>query len=429
MNVFFLLLEFSTLLFIGYTVMFKKELSVVYLPFLFFSNTVYVPALPYLFYYLVISLIILYYAVFNLPFVIKNIFAVFSILYILILLTNSKDIIAIRPALFFVIWLFLLIPIIPEIFQKFSRNEIMEELSKCGLLILIVFIVNTVLSTKFSYVPVEMYGINSGILFGNVTFTDFNVLVFATYIVLRKAIKDKKNLYLIAYLLAMFLILLSMRRTVMFLSVLGSLIVIFQLLDFQNIKKFIIYGVIILCISLVVVFYTGFLNAFWERYEKRGLDNRPLNEENRLLEFDLVYKDLFVFFDYSPWFGYELFQSEGNYGKGVFGTRTLHTDLTSIVHSSGFLGLFLYLMMVTIAFRQAWHKTKTQSEYYHFAFCLIAFIIYTITGRYTTLSSSVFFYLILYLVLSKPKIKIKKYNRLITVELLDPSSLANKTVP
>ncbi|MDO9554490.1 hypothetical protein [Rhodonellum sp.] len=420
MNVFFLLLEFSTLLFMGYAVMFKKQLSIVYLPFLFFSNTVYVPALPYFFYYVVISSAILYFAVFNLPFVIKNVFAVFSILYILILLTNSTDIISIRPALFFVIWLFLLIPIIPEIFQKFSRNEIMEELSKCAFLILTVFIVNTVLSTKFAYVPVEMYGINSGILFGNVTFTDFNVLVFATYIVLKKAIKDKKNLYLMVYLVAMFLILLSMRRTVMLLSVLGSLVVIFELLDFQNIKKFIAYGVIIGSISLVVVFYTGFLNAFWERYEKRGLENRSLNEENRMMEFNLLYKDMFVFFDYSPWFGYELFQSGGNYGKGVFGTRTLHTDLTNIVHSSGFLGLFLYLMMVSLAFRQAWLKTYSKSQYYHFAFCSIAFVIFTITGRYTTLSSSIFFYLVLFLPVSKPEVLFQKVIRSRKVKSLEP---------
>ncbi|ERM84330.1 hypothetical protein P872_14895 [Rhodonellum psychrophilum GCM71 = DSM 17998] len=420
MNVFFLLLEFSTLLFMGYAVMFKKQLSIVYLPFLFFSNTVYVPALPYFFYYVVISSAILYFAVFNLPFVIKNVFAVFSILYILILLTNSTDIISIRPALFFVIWLFLLIPIIPEIFQKFSRNEIMEELSKCAFLILTVFIVNTVLSTKFAYVPVEMYGINSGILFGNVTFTDFNVLVFATYIVLKKAIKDKKNLYLMVYLVAMFLILLSMRRTVMLLSVLGSLVVIFELLDFQNIKKFIAYGVIIGSISLVVVFYTGFLNAFWERYEKRGLENRSLNEENRMMEFNLLYKDMFVFFDYSPWFGYELFQSGGNYGKGVFGTRTLHTDLTNIVHSSGFLGLFLYLMMVSLAFRQAWLKTYSKSQYYHFAFCSIAFVIFTITGRYTTLSSSIFFYLVLFLPVSKPEVLFQKVICSRKVKSLEP---------
>lgn len=408
MNVFFLLLEFSTLLFIGYTVVFKKELSIVYLPFLFFSNSVYVPALPHSFYYVFISFIILYFAIFNLPFVIKNIFAVFFILYILILLTYSTDILLIRPALFFVTWLFLLIPIIPEIFQKFSRNEIVEELSKCSFMILVVFIVNTGLSTKFTYAPVEMYGINSGILFGNLTFTDFNVLAFATYMVLRKATKDKKNLYLMVYMIAMFLILLSMRRTVMVLSVLGSMVVIFELLDFENIKKFIVYGFIITVISLIVVFSTGFLDAFWERYEKRGLENRSLSEENRMMEFDLVYKDMFVFFDYSPWFGYELFQSGGNYGKGVFGTRSLHTDLTSIVHSSGFLGLFLYLMMVGVAFRQAWQKTYSKSQYYHFAFCCIAFGIYTITGRYTTLSSSVFFYLLLFLSASKPRMAFKK---------------------
>lgn len=419
MNIFFLFLEISTILFMGYVVVYKKELSVVYLPFLYFSNTVYVPVLPYFFYYAFISFIILYYAIFNLPFVTRNVFSVLSILYILILLTYSQDIVSIRPALFFVIWLFLLIPIIPEILQKFSRNEIVEELSKCSFLILVIFIVNTALSTKFAYAPVEMYGINTGILFGNVTFTDFNVLTFATYVVLRKAIKDKKNMYLMVYLVAMFLILLSMRRTVMVLSVLGSLVIIFELLDFENIKKFIVYGFIIGCISLIVVFYTGFLEAFWERYEKRGLENRSLNEENRMMEFNLVYKDMFVFFDYSPWFGYELFKSEGNYGKGVFGTRTLHTDLTGIVHSSGFLGLFLYLMMVGVAFWQVWQKTYSKSQYYHFAFCSIAFLVYTITGRYTTLSSSVFFYVLLNLSLAKPEFLMRKVIRARKMQSLD----------
>lgn len=150
------------------------------------------------------------------------------------------------------------------------------------------------------------------------------------------------------------------------------------------------------------------------------MENRSLNEENRMMEFNMVYKDMFVFYDYSPWFGYELFQSEGNYGKGVFGTRTLHTDLTSIVHSSGFLGLFLYLMMVSVAFWQAWKKTYSKSQYYHFAFCSIAFLIYTVTGRYTTLSSSIFFYLLLFLSVSRPEILYQKAIRSRKVERLEP---------
>src|SRR5690606_19079263 len=95
---------------------------------------------------------------------------------------------------------------------------------------------------------------------------------------------------------------------------------------------------------------TSFLDLFSERYELRDLDNRELGEEKRFLEYELIYSDMFVYQDYSPWLGYGLFDSGGNYGKGILGTRTLHADITSILHSFGFIGLTLYLLMFVTAF-------------------------------------------------------------------------------
>lgn len=401
MSLFFLLIEVLVPVLALYLIWQKGDLSVVYLPFFMFCGDVIVRSFPALFEYLLFSALIIYYIYHNPTFAKNNFFAIILMIYFFLLLPFSKDLVAVRMYFFPAIWLFLLIPILAEVFRKYPRTWIFNELSKSAFLILVLFIANSVLSTLLNFNPRQQYGITSGILYGDLSLDYFNVLPFAAFVVFRKGVKDKNYLYIIIYLTAVFLVLLTFRRSVMGLCVLGAAVVLIELLDFKRIGDFLIYGVVISLVTAFVVYQTGFVELFWQRYEMRGLDNRPLVQEGRMMEFGLLYRDLFVYYDYDPWFGYELFASHGNYGKNLFGDRSLHTDFASIVHSSGLIGLLLYLAMVSVAFASTWKRTCSRGDYLQFFFICIAFFVFAMSGRWYTISATVMMYCLLYLPLGK----------------------------
>lgn len=385
MKFFFILIELFIPIFAGYVLWKKKDLAIVYFPLLFFCDGLVEKSLPATINYLVFLGMLGYLVFFNLKYLKSNIFSFLLVLYFTMLLPYSKDLTRIRPDFIAAIMVFTLIPLFAEVYKKYQRDVIFEELAKASALILSVFVVNTVFSTLLKYNPLAMYGITSGILYGNVYLTDFNILVFASFLVVRKGIKDKSLFHIILYLTTVFFVLLSFRRTAMVLTILGTVIVMVELLNFKQIKDFILYGAIIAIVSFVVIYYTGFIDVFWERYELRNLEERALGEEKRLMELDLMYKDFFVYFDYSPWFGYELFDYRGpNYGKGIFGDeRPLHSDYATIAHSSGLIGLFLYLALVVTSILKIWRRTHSRAEYLQFFLCFISFGVFFVTGRYT----------------------------------------------
>jgi hypothetical protein len=129
----------------------------------------------------------------------------------------------------------------------------------------------------------------------------------------------------------------------------------------------------------------------------RKLDERDLAEEKRFFEYGLLYDDMFVYHAYSPWFGYELFNSAGNYGKGVLAERSLHGDIPNIWHSSGLIGVMLYLMMIGTAFVQALKASKRFSDKLLFFFCGVSFAAYTGSGRYTEVAATLLIFLIVML--------------------------------
>lgn len=377
----------------------KGQLSVVYMPVIFFSYTLiernFSASITYLIYLFIIG-----FYVFNNPLFIKrNVFAIILLFYFILLLPGSKDLAEIRPIFFAAILLFFFVPILSDIFRRYPREVIFNELSKASMLVLTLFIINVILASLFRYMPLGTgyYGSTSGLMYGMLSLDDLNVLPFVCLVVIRKGIKDKKLLYILVYLIAAFFILLTFRRTVMVLTVLAAIIVFIELLNFDQILDFFKYGVVISLISLVVIYQTGFLNSFWERYENRNLDERGLENEPRLLEFEMIYKDMFVYYDYSPWFGYELFNSHGNYGKGQLGTRSLHTDFGTIMHASGILGFVLYCSMVFVAFYSAWKRTHSRADYLQFFFLLLAFFTFFMSGRWHVISAMSMMYSILYL--------------------------------
>ncbi|WP_158859262.1 O-antigen ligase family protein [Lunatibacter salilacus] len=401
LKLFFLTVELATMAFAVYILYSKRELAVIYLPPIFFAQIIVTPILPAFPSYLIVSGMLGFFIFNNPKFFQYNFFSLLLILLIIFLIPKSEDIVAIRPFIFGVIWLFLLIPLISSIYGKYQGHIIFNELVVSSMILLILFILNVVFSSYAGYAPFAMYGITSGILYGNLYATDFNVLPMALFVVLLKVMNKKNISYFLVFAIALAFVLLSLRRSVMGLSVIGIAFVLYIFLTPKNFKTIAAFTIFSIMAGAIVAYNTDFLSLFEERYQLRDLDSRELHEEKRFLEYELIYKDMFVYQEYDPWIGYELFNSGGNYGKGVLGSRTLHADITNIVHSMGILGFVLYLMMMVTPIYQGFKRCRKRVDWSILFFCSIIFLIYTITGRYTNIGTFIFMMLLVNLPMTK----------------------------
>jgi O-antigen ligase len=204
---------------------------------------------------------------------------------------------------------------------------------------------------------------------------------------------------------------LTLRRTVIVLSTLGILITLMTLMTREKAKTLFMAGGVIAVIGFFVYNNTDFFAEFKERIELRKLDERDLAEEKRFFEYGLLYDDMFVYHAYSPWFGYELFNSAGNYGKGVLAERSLHGDIPNIWHSSGLIGVMLYLLMIGTAFLKAFRNAHRYKDKLLFVFCGISFAAYTGSGRYTEIAATLLIFLIVMLPLAtseEPEVQVEE---------------------
>ncbi len=401
MSAFFLFIEIASYLFAVYLFVTKKELAIIYIPVLIFSNIIIDAVFSASIYYATISILILSCILKNGSFYRNNIYAVLSFIYILILLPRSSDLEFIRPSVFSVLWLFATIPLILSVYQKYPREVIFREVTNAGFIIICLFVVNVLISTKMGFSPNQMYGITTGVLYGNLYGAGFNILGIAMFVSVLKFLDRKKPIYLLVIIVALAFLVLSVRRSVILISGLGVAIAFITLLTQKEARKFIFLGSLVALVGYIIYSNTSLMGEFEERYELRKLDERELGEEKRFIEYELIYKDMFEYKDYSPLYGYELFNSSGHYGKGVFEFRTLHADLPSIAHSTGILGLLLYLLMVKTAFIRSFKASESIRDKLIIFFCAVAFITFTVTGRYTETGSMILIYLILMLPFAK----------------------------
>lgn len=408
MSLFFLLVEPLIYIAGGYLLFYKKDLAICYLPTLFFSSSVIVSSLPAIVEYAFFSFYIGILIYFNPKFYKKNIFAILLFILHIALIPYSSDLVLIRPTLFSVMWMLLLVPLTMTILEKHSRKEIFKELSNAVFIILVVFILNVLFSTFFNYSPYDMYGIESGILYGELINTDFNILAIATFIAFLLLTYRMNPWYLFLTLLSLSMIGLSMRRSVIGVCLLGIIFILLILfMRGQSKQVFGISSLIFLAVVFVAIF-TDFSAVFKDRFEQRNLGERELAGEARFAEYAILYKDAFVHHDFNPWTGYELLNSGGNYGKGIFGNRSLHGDITNIIHSTGILGLLLYLTMVGKCFRDAIRNIRLTTDILIILFCISTFIVFTITGRYVQVDYMILLFLTLFLPLGKASSNIPK---------------------
>ena len=367
---------------------------------MFFAYSVITSVLPIEAFYGVITLLLVSFFKSKYKLLNENVFSFAIFLYFLILLTQASETIKLS-LVFSVLAFFISLPLINAIYKEHTRDTILKELTTSALIILVVFIANVLCATVFRYAPKSMYGISSGVLYGNMQFTDFNVLGVALFVVLISILKKNNLLLLSIYVVAIACIMLTLRRSVMLVSALGIPFAFLSTLSQQAAKKVILFMGVFCLIGFGVYSHSDFASVFKERYELRNLEDRALEEEKRFIEYELLYQDMFVLKEYSPWFGYQLFNSENNYGKGIFYDRSLHGDLTSIAHSSGLLGVALYLLMIFTAFYKALRASKSKNDLVTLFYATVAFGIYTITGRFTQADCMLLLFLVANLPLAR----------------------------
>jgi hypothetical protein len=246
-----------------------------------------------------------------------------------------------------------------------------------------------------------MYGITKGILYGNLYGAGFNVLAIAIFITFLRVLRNKSIIHITVVILSYAFLMLSLRRSVMLVASAGIGISLLALLTQKEAKKFIIFCCLIFLLGSAIYSSSSFMEQFNDRYELRNLDTRELEDEARFMEYDLIYQDMFVYNEYNPWTGFELLNSAGNYGHKIFETRTLHADLSSVTHSSGIIGLVLYMLMVITAFIQSYKAVTTSLDYLIIFFGGLTFTVYTITGRFTEAASMILLYLVLLLPIAR----------------------------
>jgi len=395
MNIYFKLIDFLIPIFAIYLIFRKGSLSIVYVPFFYFAIEALEISSHTFLYQLLFSGLLIFYAFLNLPFLKRNVFSIILTCYYAILLSDIKDLKSLRSQIIYFFWIFLIVPLVPEIFRNYPKERIFNEISKSAFMIMAFFIFNSMVCTVLKYYPENEYGFSSGVSFGHLQIHVYSVFPLTLFVILRKGIKDKNIWFIFLYFGSIFLVMLTLRRSVMALSLIGTLVVMFELLNIKQLKQFFVYSLVLGIVGLLVVNYTGFASQLTERIEKRNLKDRDVAKEGRFLEFELIYKDLFVYYEYNPWFGYGLFQSKGNYGKKIFGNRTLHTDYAYYIHAMGFLGLLLYLLMMFTEFLSIWKKTISKEEKFQFFFLLFYFLVYFNLGNSRFAIAPIMFILIL----------------------------------
>lgn len=168
----------------------------------------------------------------------------------------------------------------------------------------------------------------------------------------------------------------------------------------RNKGKAIILGGVSATVLLFAVL-TASHEQLFERLDARFAGRQIVDmEAGRFTDHVMVYEDLFVQKRYSPLLGYEFFNAPGNYGGGVFGDRNLHADAAVITHASGLIGLLLYFLMVLKTFRMSWKCCSDYADRYIWIFCLLAFVIFSITGRITNTGYAILLFTLLLLPLS-----------------------------
>jgi len=185
--------------------------------------------------------------------------------------------------------------------------------------------------------------------------------------------------------LVLLILFMSLRRTSWVLIVIGGIsYVVFFRQQLGRIFKFLL-PLLILVIVLGFSFSDVLMKQMMSREHLFGSDKNEYysnieEKETRFIELEAVINERLITNDFSlMFFGEEFLNTVGNYDKGAHGDRMLHMGFTTLLHGSGIVGLFLYLIfhiLMLIQFKKYSRSFNSNFDHYMKA-CFYALLLGT----------------------------------------------------
>jgi len=239
----------------------------------------------------------------------------------------------------------LLYPISIMFFKNENNLKVLAYSVFIGILILFI---NFILSIYLN-LGVDVYN-NEGNFYSGNMYDNWNVYTYSLFYfpLIMYFLNKKSNLFIkysfifisIFNLLVLFL---SMKRTAMFGFVIGFFIFFWF---YKN--KLRIYKIIILFILLLFFLWPYYSELFYYRLSIREdrFEAESIEKEARFNETFFIIDEVFNTKNIPRmFFGYQVFNSPGNYASGKLGDRPLHVDYYLIVHGHGMFGIIIYFLI------------------------------------------------------------------------------------
>ncbi len=212
--------------------------------------------------------------------------------------------------------------------------------------------------------------------------------------------KIEKILAFLLGFISFILLGISLRRTTLIIVIFGiTLYYLFQGYYIQILKAFFI------TVALLALTFPIYKEPLMERIEYRQkvfTEGYTLSSENRWIEIGLVLEEI----KKSPnliriLFGKEFLNSQGNYGGGIFGQRSLHGDYTRLLHGSGLVGLMIYFLfyrLLLIKFNEFCllyeGRSKKELKSLFLSFFILSILI-SLVGRFEDISFRSYLFLVM----------------------------------
>lgn len=242
-------------------------------------------------------------------------------------------------------------------YSFFKRGGDIFKLFFAMKMVLIVLVVNIIIANIFSlgFKGYSGSGFYSGAVFANGWYTP-TIAVIAMFILImtplngiRGRIKIKNRRFTIGLLIVSFaIIILGGRRS----AVLILTISVITYLYYSRYRLKSILNIVLFAFGLLLI-SSMYIDILSKQYANRlNLYNGGLQEENRYVETELLWRDMLSFEDKKKSiFGSSPFVTAGSYGDESHTERYLHVDINIVLFSVGFWGLFLYIVYYILIYR------------------------------------------------------------------------------
>lgn len=317
-----------------------------------------------------------------------NIFIALFLAFTLFRISFFIDILSLGTRYFTMFFLLLLIP---ASFYVSRTTENLRVLNRSIIVCMIIFLVFSVISSVLQF-GLNMY--NTGVIYGlahdQVNGPAVSVLLLPLIIPLLDS-KLKKVLVLGLAAAIVIILILSLKRTPLIIIALGYMI--FVLLSRTGARK------ILLIIPLVVVGYVGLsLVTKYSLERQKFRVNFDIGKEGRYIETQLVLellsKDTMTLLLGTG----ELYDSRGKYNFTKYYDRPIHSSHIEILHGAGFVGLFLFvLILLSLLTRGHWLYKQTNQDtmssilYAMYVALLVTLVPISISGGIRTVTTGIVF--------------------------------------